>query len=257
VPFAHQFVFFQKPRSDREFKISLHVDTTPLLNVAAALQPLGYAIGAVHLNYPRAKQPDAFQVPLDSFAPDDLIVSATRLELDPRLDCRKVVTMAGTPIERFLERAWSDVLLSSQRLLVVLQDWVVRYLAPGFEDRNNIEFNERTGAFYTALNRGRPGVRATAAYLLRRRELWPGGPGYLGFFGMDSTVGLAWSHLLRHRHADLLEREGFFVAELAGELPGRVATLDWALDWRSQIILRAPFAPNSPSERTPSERSAA
>jgi hypothetical protein len=260
MPLVHPFVFFQRPRSDRELRVSRHVDGTALMNVAAALQPQGYSIGAIHLNYPpRQKAADALEVALDGFAPGDLILSATRLELKPKLACRKVVMMAGTPIERLIEAAWSEVLQSSERLLVVLKEHTARWLAPGFEDRGNIEFNEREGAFYTGLARAKPSVRATAAYLLRTRELWPGGPGYLGFFGMDSTTAAAWSHLLRHRHADLLESEGFVMAELSGKLPGRVSNLDWALDWSSRVVLRAPdpFAPSFSSAQNRGARPAA
>jgi hypothetical protein len=167
--------------------------------------------------------------------------------------------MGRTPIERLIEAAWGAVLRQSERLQVVLQPEAARHFEPGFDSRHNIEFNEREGAFYTGLSGLPPGkLRATAAYLLRRRALWPGGPGYLGFFGMDSTTALAWSHLLRHRHADLLQAEGFFMAELTGLLPGRVSDLRWALSWSSRVILRAPeLGPNVLSARAPGERPAA
>ena len=75
------------------------------------------------------------------------------------------------------------------------------------------------------------------------RELWPGGPGYLGFCGMGASTALGWSQLLRHRHADLLQSEGFFMAELNGPLPENAVNLRWAEAWRSEIILRAPTKP--------------
>jgi hypothetical protein len=260
MPFVHQFVFFQRPRAGQDPRIGWHVDATALSNVSGALQPQGYSIGDIYLNYPpRRNGSSALEVPQGRFAPGDLIMSATRFELKPKIKCRKVVMMTRAGIEPRMSAAWSEAIQSSQRLMIVVNDEVARWFKPGFETRNNIEFNEREGAFYTGLACAKTSVRATAAYLLRKNELWPGGPGYLGFFGMDSTITLAWSHLLRHRHADLLQTEGFFVAELAGKLPGRVSNLDWALDWRSEIILRAPggLAPNISSAQNPTERPAA
>jgi hypothetical protein len=254
------YIFFQKPRRGRNLLVTLNVDQTALLNLCGALQPLGYRIGQIHLNYPPyPKTQLALGFSPARFSASDLILTGTRLELYPKLDCRKVVLMTGMPMERRIASAWAEVLQSSERLLVVLQKHVARYLEKGYENRNNIEFNERIGAQYSGLDRAKPRVRATAAFLLRKRELWPGGPGYLGFFGMDSTVGVAWSHLLRHRHADLLESDGFVMAELSGKAPGPVENLDWALEWESKIILRAPanFAPKTPSARNRRTRPAA
>jgi hypothetical protein len=265
MPSVYPFVFFQRPRRGRHPRVGFHVDSTALVNVGAALLRQGYDLGDVHLNYPpRPGEPeDALEVALDQFGPDDLIMTATRLELEPTLDCRKVVMMGRTPIERLIEAAWGRVLRRSERLQVVLQPEAARHFTPGFENRRNIEFNEREGAFYT----GFPAdvgfqsskLRATAAYLLRKRALWPGGPGYLGFFGMDSTTALAFSQLLRHRYAELLQTEGFFMVELSGPLPGRVSDLRWALDWTSEIILRAPVdpTPREDSAQDPEQRPAA
>jgi hypothetical protein len=259
MPCVHPFVFFRRPRAGQDPRVGSHVDATALLSVCAALQAQGYRIGDIHLNHPpRRNGSSALEVPQGRFEPGDMIVSATRFELKPRIKCRKVVMMTRAGIEQTMTTAWSEGIQSSQRLMLVLNDAVSRWLAPGFENRNNIEFNEREGAFYTGLACAKTNLRATAAYLLRKNELWPGGPAYLGFFGMDSTTTLVWSHLLRRRHADLLQQQGFFMAELSGKLPGRVSNLDWALDWRSEIILRpGGFDPSFSSSQNPGERPAA
>jgi hypothetical protein len=91
-------------------------------------------------------------------------------------------------------------------------------------------------------------------YLLRAHELWPGGPAYLGFFGLDSTAALAGASVIRARHADLLLEEGFSMLEIAGPVPGRVGDTRWAGGWESRVILREP---SRDSARTPAPRTAA
>jgi hypothetical protein len=249
MPSVYPFVFYRRPRKGQQLKLAFHVDGIALMNVVAALYCAGYELGEIQLNYPPprdgAKHPSDFDP--NTLERDGLIVSATRVDFELANKCRKIVQKGYTPLERWIEAAWRGVIQRSERLQMILQVSAAQYLAEGFETRRNIEFNEREGARYSGFpddnsfraNKNTP----TAAYLLRLRELWPGGPGYLGFFGMDSTAALAWSHLLRHRHADLLHTEGFFMAELSGPLPGHVSNLRWADAWRSEIILRAPAIP--------------
>ncbi len=249
MPSVYPFVYYRRPRKGQPLKLAFNVDVIALMNVVAALYRQGYELGEIQLNYPPprggAKHPSDFDP--NRLVCDGLIVSATRPDLDPINKCRKVVQKGYTPLEEWIEAAWHCVIQSSERLQLILEPSAARFLAKGYESRRNIEFNEREGARISGLPDDasfRPHQDApTAAYLLRLRELWPGGPGYLGSFAMESTAALAWSHLLRHRHADLLQTEGFFMAELSGPLPGHVSNLRWADAWRSEIILRAPASP--------------
>lgn len=245
---VYPFIFYQRPRKGRPLTLPRHVDVTALLNVCAALQRQGYEIGEIQLNYPATSGPQAAsELDLSAFDSRGLIVMATRPDLSLTLDCRKTVQKGFTPLEAYVEAAWRRVVKESKRLQMILQPFTAPYFAKGYSSRRNVEFNEREGARYKALPEDasfRPGEQApTAAYLLRLRELWPGGPGYLGFCGMGASIALVWSQLLRHRHADLLQSEGFFMAELNGPLPDHASNLRWAEEWRSEIILRAPMNP--------------
>jgi hypothetical protein len=247
MPHVYPFIFHQRPRKGRPLTLPRNVDVTALLNVCAALQRQGYEIGEIQLNYPAASgQQGTKSLDLSAFDSRGVILTLTRPDLSLSLDCRKTVQKGFTPLEAYVEAAWRRVVKESTRLQMVLQPFTAPYFAKGFSNRRNVEFNEREGARYKALPEDasfRPGEQETAACLLRVRELWPGGPGYLGCCGMGASTALAWSQLLRHRHADLLQSEGFFMAELNGPLPDAAENLRWAETWRSEIILRAPTHP--------------
>ena len=255
MPHFYPFIYYQRLPTDRDLKMAEHVDVTAMMHVNDALYRQGYTLGEAQLNQPPADASPSERFGLASFEPGALIVSATRPDLEPDdaapFDCKKTVQKGFTPLEELIEAAWRAVLLLCVRIQVKVHPFAIPYFTQGFASRRNIEFNARKGARYVGLPDEpsyRPGGAAlTAAYLLRLRELWPGGPSYLGFFAMDSWTALVWSQLLRRRHSDLLQSEGFFMAELSGPLPARAPDLSWAFDWQSRIILRAPTAPPAPA----------
>jgi hypothetical protein len=241
----YPFLFYQRPRSiGRKVRVAYHVDAAALFNLVALLQREGFRLGELIFNYPpfatEADGPLVFEKA--DFAPGGLIVTATRFERTRQY--KKFVQRGFTPLERAIEDAWRPFIRDSARLQMVLESRAARHLKPGFESRANVTFFQGEGARYKEVltPRGfrKEKSRATAAFLLRVKELWPGGPGYVGAFGMDSTTTLVWSHLLRHRHPELLSQEGFVMAELSGPTPGRVPNMKFADEWRSEVILRAP-----------------
>ncbi|MBM4384507.1 MAG: hypothetical protein FJ091_14220 [Deltaproteobacteria bacterium] len=241
----HPFLYYQRPRCEgRKVRVAYHVDVAALLNLAGALQRDGYLIGELLFNYPAlaGDADEALGFEKADFDADGLVATATRFERARQY--KKFVQRGDTPLERAVERAWRPFILDSARLQMVLQPRAARHLKQGFESRANVTFYQGEGARYkellTAQGFRKQKDRATAAYVLRVKRLWDGGPGYIGAFGMDSTTSLIWSYLLRHRHPELLREDGFAMAELSGPIPGRVPDLRFSQEWRSEIILRAP-----------------
>ena len=77
----------------------------------------------------------------------------------------------------------------------------------------------------------------TAAFLLRIDEIWPGGPGLIGAWGLNAIATLAWCSLLRYRYMDLFENRGLTMFELhPTEPPKRPVTHEWALDWKATPV---------------------
>ena len=260
MPLVYPLFYYQRPRSkDRRVRLGFHVDVAAAWTVAGALEREHFLLGEMFFNYPPPKRNQAPLLPIDTSAlrPSDLILTSTRFESepeDPELNPRKRVQRGHTTLEQDIESAWRRFIHISERLRVAVHPHVAAYFEPGYENRFYIRFHEAESAPYRKLTeptlRGvdRKPPPATVGYVLRLDELWPGGPGYLGFFGLDSTMALLFATLLRHRHADLLTEEGFAIVELNGaaNVPARAPDMRWGFAWESRVILRAPaqLAPN-------------
>jgi hypothetical protein len=251
MPLVHPLFVYQRHKADgRKLKVGFHVDVAAALNVYEAFNQRGYRLGDLLFNYPpqQGEPRELMTIDKSRFARDDLILTSTRFDTDApdSKDLpRKRVQRGFTDLEAAIVAQWRERFGVSRRLLVKLDPDYADAFATGFENRFAIQFLEGEGAPYGRLsdaddsNIDKDPPEATTAYVLRLRELYPGGPGYLGFFGMCSTTTLLWSHLLRFRHADLLHDEGFTIAEIAGAVPKREPDMRWADGWKSQIILRA------------------
>lgn len=265
MPLVYPLFYYQRPRSEgRKVRVGFHVDVAAAWTVAGALERAGYMLGEMFFNYPPpdAGLPALLPIDVSRVKPNDLILTATRLETEPadsEIRCRKQVQRGHTSLEQHIETAWSPFIDISERLRVLVQAKLASCFAQPYSNRFFIRFSEAEGAPYKKLQDAtrrkvdKHPPNATAGYVLRLRELWPGGPGYLGFFGLDSTTALLLAHILRHRHSELLLEEGFAIVELSGAsgVPDREPDMRWADDWHSEIILRAPvgFAPNKTSAR--------
>jgi len=247
VPRFFPFVFFLAPRDrSRLLRIFQNRDVSATLELSMALTRLGFEYGELLLNFP--PPPGAENGPLlpveTNALPGDVILTTGRMPLhaEEELDHIKHLRRADTDLERAIVAAW----LPHFRLLTRGNASLARdhrsALSPDYADRRHIEFYLRHGAGYKQLAREQyRGEPRTAAFLLRMRELWPGGPGYAGAFGMDGTTSLIWAYLLRTRLADLLQEDGFVMVELSGSIPERPTSLAFADAWKSQVLLQQRF----------------
>ena len=268
---VYPLFYYQRPRSEgRKVRVSFHVDVAAAWNVAGALERAGFMLGNMFFHYPPPEQgaPGLLPIDVSRVGPNDLILTATRLETEPpdsEVRCRKQVQRGHTNLEQVIEAKWRGYIDISERLRVVVRPRLAKRFDQAHANRFHIRFSEGEGAHYKRLmdsalrsiDKNPP--YATAGYVLRLRELWPGGPGYLGFFGLDGTAALLFSDVLRRRHTDLLHEEGFAIVELTGPgaVPEREPDMRWASNWRSEVILRAParYAPNdalAPKPEAPS-----
>jgi hypothetical protein len=251
MPHVHPLIYYAPAKADgRKTRVGFHVDVTAAWNVADALGRSGYTLGRMLFNYPpqEGAPREVMQIDTSRFKRGDMLLTPTRFETEPPGSpdaCRKQTQRGYTDLEGLVVGHWRNRIATSRRLFLKLQPAYANRFAPSYENRFRIRFFEEEGAPYKHLanaeerqNDSNPPT-ASAAYLLRLRELYPGGPGYLGFFGLDSTTTLIWSHLLRHRHADLLHEEGFAIAEISGPIPVREPDLEFAEEWKSEIILHA------------------
>jgi hypothetical protein len=130
-----------------------------------------------------------------------------------------------------------------------MQPEICSLLRPPYDTRRQMRFYESEGAAYRELNSGTgagwrkpPAERLTAAFLLRLDEAWPGGPGFIGAWGMDSTCTAVWAYRLGRDLSHLLETPGFVMAELeTSEIPVRPTNLLWANDWGVKILVHQPI----------------
>ena len=239
-PFAFLLRQHDLSRRVRAFQLR---DGAATLEIVSALAAFGYAYGGLLLNYPPLPGEDCgtlMKVPVEA-GPGDVITTTTRPPVYPEHETneKKRVDLACTDLEDRVVRAWDPFFELLIRPEMTLDAELQDELLPGYEDRRHIAFYQLEGSRYKDFGRKKyKGVPRTAAFLLRTRELWPGGPGYLGIFGMDGTTTLIWAHLLRTRHRRLLEEPGFVMAELAiGAIPARTPNLGFAQGWDAQIIL--------------------
>lgn len=247
MPRFYPFVYFLPPRDrSRLLRIFQNRDVTATLEFSYALTPLGFEYGGVLLNFP--PPPGAENGPLlpveTNALPGDLILTTSRppLHVEEEEDVIKRMRRADTDLERAIVAAWLPHFRLLTRGNASLANDHRSALPPDYADRRHIEFYLRQGAGYKQLSREQyRGEPRTAAFLLRVRELWPGGPGHVGGFGMDGSTSLIWAYLLRTRHADLLREDGFVMVELSGSIPSRPTSLAFADAWKSQILLQQRF----------------
>lgn len=247
---AHVFAAMQTPRSDdRHLRVFETRDLAAALQVLAALEAEGFRMGEILLNHPpQGPQRDgavpSAQVDLAAVRAGDLITTFTRpAASDPEWGDRKSLRRGHTDLEERILWFWRQHFDWLARSSMRLSEPMRELLPPALADRSAASFRMRQGAFYLERNsldgrpRRRTRERRTAAFLARVPELWPGGPGYLGLFGMDGISTLGWATLLRHRHPELL-RKRFVMAELCvSEIPERPTELSWMQGWTVEPVL--------------------
>lgn len=269
--YAHPFYFLVAKRDlTRDLREFMTRDQFANQLIVEVLRQIGFALGdALVNNPPPAKWQDQptqlAHVDTSRFRPEDVVTTSTRWPVsDEEAGGRKRVARAYTDLEQELLEVWSAYFSHLSRDQVRLHPDLHRLLPPGFENRYDMAFREEEGACYYELRahheRGhRPykgDEKRTAAFLLHLPRLPKRSVGYVGMWSLDGTSTLVWAHLLWKRHADLLKEPGFVMAELvASPIPERPTDYRWMLDWRAEILFRAPLeAPDRKQLRTPPRR---
>jgi hypothetical protein len=223
--------------------------------VQAVLSEQGYIAGRDILNFPPQpgeQSTELARIDTSMFRLRDVLCTCTRLPFSDHIEgCRKKVPRGETDLEQELIEEWQSWVSSGSRLFVQLNERLHDKLPAGFENRRRMKILEDANAAYNRLSRcdGSPPRRyrgeevRTPFFKVRLPRL--SNParnfGYLGIWGMSGITTLIGACLLRHRHPELLTKPGFVMAELVGgPIPKRPFDLDWALDWRLEVLIDEP-----------------
>ncbi len=247
--YVHPFISIFPPREQsRRARVAMPRDTVALMLVSDALQELqGYRLGNPLFNFPPdgARHRDAPLAAVDADArPGDLIVSGTRTGIgEEEQGYRRRMNRGYTTLEEAIIQVWERYLRISSRGHTMLRDPMVELLPEDRRDRADIFFYMSETAHYQKLGRRKVrGSRSTAAFVVRERELWEGGPGYLGFFGMSSETTMVLAHRLRKDHGQLLCDPAFVMLELSGPpIPRRPTDMSFADDWKAEVLIHHPL----------------
>ncbi len=244
---VHLFLSLFPPHdSTRRPGLSQLRDALAAMLVVDALFHQGFRLGNVLFNFPPfGNDASDTLAAVNAHADEgDLITTATRAPVsDEEQGDLRPVRRGYTTLEEAVLRVWERYFRVLSRGHIILDRGLCELLLAGYADRSDIFFFRAKGARYKMLGRRRyQGPARSAAFLVRERELWPGGPGYLGFFGMDAVTTLIWAYLLRERHPELLSEPGFVMVELSGPpLPIRPTDLSFADAWKAQVLIQKPL----------------
>jgi hypothetical protein len=219
--------------------------------VVSVLCRQGFVFEETIVNYP-AEGPGFTFVDHGFFQPTDLILLTTRPPMDDAAEgarARKASHRSYTTLEESIFTVLRQWIRFSSRKRTSLQD-AAALLSPEIREHAEIVFMQLSGADYKAVGplgsepaelETRAGL--TAAYLVRTREAWPGGPELLAAWGMGAIQTLGWCRLLAKKHAHLLDDTAFCMAELkTGRLQNQVQA-NYSDAWDVRILGRAPLPP--------------
>jgi hypothetical protein len=250
-----------KTRKHWAFKVR---DGLAASQAEAVLATQGYVAGRDLLNFPPQpgdRSKELAKIDTSMFRPRDLLCTSGRLPFSDHLEgCRKKVPPGETDLEQELIEEWQLWVSSGSRLFVQLHQRLHDKLPAGYENRRRMKIHEGARAAYNSLSRcdGSPPRRYTGEevrtpfFKLRLPRLEKRSFGYLGIWGMNGNTTLIGACLLRHRHPELLTKPGFVMAELVGgHIPERPFDLDWALDWRLEVLIDEPAPRIRPARSVP------
>lgn len=252
--YVHIFEYFCSPR-DRSRKRTV-VQTRDLgaaLELIGAFSELGYRVGMQVLNYPPpvGSPSTLLEIDCSGMKAGDILLTCTRPPLSDREQGdRRRVPNGCTNLEEWTDRVWKRYFAILSRSHAQLQPWLHSQLPSGYENRRDVFFLTTENANYSLMNacdgsgrRKFRETRRTAAFLVVHPELWPGGPTYVGAFGLDGHATLAQAYLVRNRHPELLTQPGFHMMELQYvPVSERVPDLSWALEWKLELLFSVPPA---------------
>jgi len=243
---AHPFLSFHPPHDAKRIQRFVCRDTIPHLNVAVALQQMGFEPGDIILNWPRNPREDAsVLVPIDAdLGRNDLVVYLTRPALDDgEWDTRRQLTRAYTDLEDHALGECRPFFTHLDRGEMRLDPRIQALLPAGYAGRSWISFYQRMWATYKELhgrdaNDERPKERRTAAFVLNVPQLWDDGPALLCAFAMDGAIAAGWSSILRYKHPEWLLAPGFRMVELiVTEIPEQPTHPRFGLDWQIEELI--------------------
>lgn len=252
----YPFNYFVPQKEERELNADRRRDLGAVVELLPVLLRLGWTYGEPILNCPprdlkrRLKDEDMEEpdllvpnLPMDlSFLRrGDLVLQTTRPPLDDwAMRTKKMVLRGYTELEQILLEIWREYFPVCARSQVRLHPEFAPEMNEAFRNRRDMQFTQKTLAPYSRVgiaNKERPKHR-TAAFLLHRTEIWPGGPDLLGAFSMDGPTTQGWAFRLARDWAHLLAKPGFVVVEIEHcKLPERPLDLRWADDWKIDVIL--------------------
>ncbi|MCC6765581.1 MAG: hypothetical protein IT293_13050 [Deltaproteobacteria bacterium] len=252
---VHPFMFpLNRDRDPEDWKIHWFRDGTAMGHVLWALSTTGLARSFDVVNAADSPWPASIS---GESARLVLFVTATRLPLSDD-DQRKAIARSGCVIENAILNRLLNYFTYLERGRAVL----TREMSGVLERRNraDIEFPQyhRPCKYFRDLYAETHAERRpvenkkpwrTYGYVVRD-QLWIDGPHFLSFFAMDGETNIGFAHLLRTRHASLLEGPGLSIVELSGMIPPKVGSLEFIDEWKSDVILdRAPTRVRPPRTR--------
>ena len=247
MPLAHPFLY-APPRLHHERPLSLVParDSEANFELRMALHDYGYGFGTTVLNLPSQKRNFKLLRPAEQrivnlafLGPKDRFVCTTRPPLSDFIqDDRKKVEPSNTSIEDTIFQHYWRYFDRLSRSSIRFSEQANACLPRSKKNRGEMGFYQ-FGCTYSSLGEldGKqlpPGILrdSTLACLLSVEELWPGGPGFVGAWGLNAIATLVWNFLLRDRYSALLENKGLTVVELeTTDVPLQPDTYEWARDW--------------------------
>jgi hypothetical protein len=244
------FAYTLPAHKDRELQAFQLRDGEASRSLTNALFDHYYRSSGCIINYP-SPGPDTVPFDVSCFTQDDLLLMTTRPPIDDmRIPDKKGIPRSFTALEKLLYEGLlrKVAFRCCARSQILLTDHVAS-ISPEIAARQAMEFRQNGGAAYQAygspakrpFTRFKRGFRKTAAFLVFVEHAWPDGPALLAAFGVGGTETLVWCHQLQTRFADLLCTTSFVMAEMEGETPKQPQTLEFADDWKIDILGTAPL----------------
>lgn len=225
-----------------------------LRQLSAGLRRHGYEDGRDLLNTPppRGRPRDELaHIDTSWSRPKDLCTTMTRIPRSDHLEGkRKKIPRGFTDLESEIMAEWEPYVPYCSRLMVQIHDRLHEKLPEGKKNLARITAYEKPCAPYNRLAAcdGTPARKyrgqelRSPVYLLRLPKMQHRNMGYLGIWGLDGNTTLIWATILRFRLPQLLKQDHFVMAELVGgSVPDRPLDLDFAADWRAEILIDEPI----------------
>ena len=249
--------WFSPRKPDQRLKASHVRDGKACSELQATMATRGFEYGGPLFNFPPLKTvlptdpwPDErLEVDTSFIGSEDIVCVVTRPPIDDLGYTDRIrVERAFTTLEDDVFAVTLKYLKHCARSHVQLRKRFAGQLPKGYENRANIQFYQTGDECCCYHSLGRLKVkpiqgteddrRLTAAYLIREKELWKGGPELLAAFGMSGDATLAWAHRLRTDYTHLLDGYGLTMVEMvAPPVPERTTNLDFAKKWDVTVLL--------------------